>query len=51
LVFRDQRDSVEAAVIAAYAERGRPQPSVSIAVPSASAQRLRWETDLYDDVH
>lgn len=41
LVPEGRRHSVEAAVAAAYAERGWPQPSVSIAVPSASGRRLR----------
>jgi galactokinase len=41
LVPDDQSSSVEAAVTAAYAERGWPKPTASLAVPSASARRVR----------
>jgi galactokinase len=41
LVAEDQRDGIEGAVAAAYAERGWPKPAASLAVPSASARRLR----------
>jgi len=41
LVPEDQRDAIEAAVDAAYAERGWAKPAASLAVPSESARRLR----------
>jgi galactokinase len=41
LLPADQRDSVEAAVTAAYAERGWPAPDVTTAVPSDGAKRWR----------
>jgi galactokinase len=40
LVPEDRRDAIEAAVAAAYTERGWPEPAASLAVPSASASRL-----------
>ncbi len=41
LVPEDRRESVEIAAAAAYAERGWPKPAARLAVPSASARRLR----------
>jgi galactokinase len=41
LVPEDQRDPVEAAIGGAYAEHGWQPPAVSVAVPSASARRIR----------
>jgi galactokinase len=41
LIPEDQREAIEDAVGAAYAERGWPKPASSLAVPSASARRLR----------
>jgi DnaJ-domain-containing protein 1 len=41
LVPEDQRDSVEAAIAAAYAEHGWRKAAASVAVPSDSARRIR----------
>jgi galactokinase len=41
LIPDDQRNVIEDAVAAAYAERGWPKWAASLAVPSASARRLR----------
>jgi galactokinase len=41
LIPADKRDSVEAAMAAAYAERGWRKPAASVAVPSDSARRIR----------
>jgi galactokinase len=41
LVREDQRDSVEAAIAAAYAEHGWRKAAASVAVPSDSARRIR----------
>ncbi len=41
LVPEDRRNAIEDAVAAAYADRGWPKPAHSVAVPSASARRLR----------
>ena len=41
LVPADKRDSVQAAITAAYAERGWPEPALSLAIPSRGARRVR----------